>query len=240
MTESSVEKPKRRPYASVSVIGEYPHFSVLLDGRPIKTPLKKSFELPTRLLAEAVAAEWEAQAQKIDPRTMLLTKLANTSIDRVAPHRARIIAEIVQFASSDVVCYRAEAPEHLIERQALHWDSVLRWATDYLGASLAVTRGIVHIPQPEAGLEAVRRHLAQQSDWALTAIHNITTMLGSALLAAMIADRKITADAAWAAAHVDEDWQIEQWGADEEASARRAARRREFDTCVRFLELSSS
>lgn len=230
---------KGRPYSTVSVAGDDPHFSVLLDGRPIKTPLKAPLHLPTRRLAEAVAAEWDAQGPKMDPRSMLLTKLANTAIDRVAPHRDRIIGEIVQFAAADLVCYRAEAPQELIERQARHWDPVLGWAESVPRASFAVTKGIVHVPQPDAGLEAMRRHLAQRSDWALTAIHNMSTLLGSALLATMIADQAITADAAWAAAHVDEDWQIEQWGADEEASARRAARQGEFAACVRFLDLSS-
>jgi chaperone required for assembly of F1-ATPase len=234
------KKSPGRPYVSVSVIGEYLHFSVLLDGRPIKTPLKKTFTLPTRPLADAVAAEWEAQGTKIDPRTMLLTKLANTAIDRVAPHRERIIAEIVQFASSDLVCYRAEASEDLIERQAVHWDPVLRWAENGPGASFIATKGIVHVSQPKAGLEAITGHLVRKSDWALTATHNIATMVGSALIATMLADGAIEAETAWKAAHVDEDWQIEQWGADEEASARRAARKHEFDTCVRFLELSSS
>jgi chaperone required for assembly of F1-ATPase len=240
MTGSSSHKPKGRPYSAVTVAGDEHRFSVLLDGRPIRTPQKKPLALPTRALAEAVAAEWEAQGPKIDPRTMLLTKLANTAIDRVAPDRDRIITEIVQFASSDLVCYRAEAPEGLTGRQALHWDPVLAWAKATPGASFTVTRGIVHVAQPEAGLEAIRRHFTAQTDWSLTAIHNITTLLGSALLAAMIAGRSIAAEAAWLAGHVDEDWQIEQWGADEEAMARRAARRREFDTCVRFLDLSSS
>ena len=240
MTGSSTHRPKNRPYSTVTVAGDNPDFSVLLDGRPIRTPLKKPLALPTRALAEAVAAEWEAQGPKIDPRTMLLTKLANTAIDRVASDRGRIIAEIVQFASSDLVCYRAAAPEGLAERQALYWDPVLAWAKSTPGATFTVTRGIVHVAQPEAGLEAIRLHLTGQSDWSLTAMHNITTLLGSALLAAMIAARSIAAEAAWLAGHVDEDWQIEQWGADEEAMARRAARRREFDTCVRFLELSSS
>jgi chaperone required for assembly of F1-ATPase len=240
MTGSSSHKPQGRPYSTVTVTGADLHFCVLLDGRQIRTPLKKPFTLPARALAEAVAAEWEAQGPKIDPRTMLLTKLANTAIDRVASDRERIIAEIVRFASSDLVCYRAEAPEGLIERQALHWDPVLAWARATPGAALTVTYGIVHVAQPASGLEAIRRHLAANSDWSLTAIHNIATLLGSALLAAMIAGRSICKDAAWAAAHVDEDWQIEQWGEDEEAMARRAVRRREFDTCVRFLELSSS
>jgi chaperone required for assembly of F1-ATPase len=199
----SATQPKGRPYLSVTVAGDDPHFSVLLDGRPIRTPLK-------------------------------------APIDRVAPHRERIIAEIVQFTSSDLVCYRAEAPDALIAKQAQHWDPILAWAAEVLGAAFTVTRGVVHISQPEAGLEAVRRHLGQESEWSLTAIHNVTTLLGSGLLAIMVAGRAIEAEAAWRAAHVDEDWQIELWGADAEASARREARRGEFDTCVRFLDLSSS
>jgi chaperone required for assembly of F1-ATPase len=232
------ESPARRFYKKVSVAGATAPFSVTLDERPLRTPLKRAVDLPTGALAQAVATEWDVQAEKIDPRTMPLTRLANTAIDRVAPDRDRIIGEIVDFAGSDLVCYRAEEPIGLIERQAKAWQPVLDWARAAFGAKFLVTKGVVHVGQPAAALEATRDYLAQKNSWGLTALHYITTLTGSALIAAMACDGAVPASEAWAAAHVDEDWQIEHWGGDEEARHRRNHRRREFDICLRFCELS--
>jgi chaperone required for assembly of F1-ATPase len=178
------------------------------------------------------------QTDKIDPRTMPLNRLANTAIDRVAPDCDRVIGEIVDFAGSDLVCYRAEKPLGLIERQAKAWQPVLDWARAVLGAEFLLTEGIVHVPQPAVALQATRGYLARKNSWHLTALHNITTLTGSALIAAMACDGAVPASEAWAAAHVDEDWQIEHWGWDEEARHRRNQRKREFDICLRFCELS--
>lgn len=230
--------PARRFYETVSVTGTTAPFSVALDKRPLRTPLKRAFELPTRTLAEAVATEWDQQSEKIDPATMPLTRLANTAIDRVASDRDRIIGEIVDFAGSDLVCYRSEKPQDLVERQARTWQPVLDWARQTPGAEFDVTEGIVHVAQPATALRAMKDHLAQRTSWDLTAIHNVTTLTGSALIAAMACSGAIPASEAWAAAHVDEDWQIEQWGWDEEARHRRNFRKREFDICLRFCELS--
>ncbi|MGE3874136.1 MAG: ATP12 family chaperone protein [Parvibaculaceae bacterium] len=232
------DAPARRFYEKVSVAGTAAPFSVRLDERPLRTPLKHSLDLPTAALAGAVAAEWEAQAEKIDPRTMPLTRLANTAIDRVAPHRDRVIGEIVDFAGSDLVCYRAAEPLGLIERQAKAWQPVLDWARAAFAGEFSVTEGIVHIKQPAPALQATRSYLARKSPWELTALHNITTLTGSALIATMACDGAIPASEAWAAAHVDEDWQIEHWGWDEEARHRRNHRKREFEVCLRFCELS--
>jgi chaperone required for assembly of F1-ATPase len=234
MTETAA----RRFYKKASVVGTTAPFSVVLDERPLRTPLKRALDLPTEELARAVAAEWDEQKDKIDPRTMPLTQLANTALDRVTPDRDRIIGEIVDFAGSDLVCYRATEPLGLIERQAKAWQPVLDWARVALGADFLVTEGVVHRRQPPAALQATRNYLAQKGAWALTALHNITTLTGSALLAAMACDRAIPGSEAWTAAHVDEDWQIEHWGWDEEARHRRNHRKREFDICLRFCELS--
>jgi chaperone required for assembly of F1-ATPase len=230
--------PAQRFYKTVSVAGTKAPFAVRLDERPLRTPLKRALELPTGALAQAVATEWEGQAEKIEPHTMPLTRLANTALDRVEPDRDRIINEIVDFAGSDLVCYRAGEPLGLVERQAKAWRPVLDWARSALGAEFQVTEGVVHVRQPDAVLQATRHYLAQKSSWDLTAIHNITTLTGSALIAAMACANAVPASEAWTAAHVDEDWQIEHWGWDEEARHRRNHRRREFDTCLRFCELS--
>ena len=230
--------PARRFYKKVAVTGTAAPFSVTLDERSLRTPLKRALDLPTKRLAAAVASEWAAQAEKIDPHSMPYTKLANTAVDRVNSDRERIMSEIVDFAGSDLVCYRAEKPRDLIERQSRAWQPVLDWARATFAAEFLVTEGIVHIEQPSRSLGAMRDYLGSKSPWALTALHNMTTLTGSALIAAMACDGAILPAEAWLAAHVDEDWQIEQWGSDEEARHRRDYRKREFDICLRFCELS--
>ena len=232
------EAHTRRFYKAVAVAGTAAPFAVTLDERSLRTPLKQALDLPTRPLAEAVAAEWEAQSEKIDPQSMPFTKLANTALDRVASDRERIVGEIVEFAGSDLVCYRAEKPQELVERQARGWQPVLDWARATFGGDFTVTEGIVHVGQPASALQAMNAYLACKSPWALTALHNMTTLTGSALISAMACDGAVLPAEAWLAAHIDEDWQIEQWGADEEASHRREYRKREFDTCLRFHALS--
>jgi len=224
----------RRFYTAVSVTAEG---GISLDGRPVKTPRKAPLVLPTPALAEAVAGEWRAQGETVRPATMILTKLANTAIDRVRPERARIIAEMTEYAGSDLVCYRAESPEELVKRQAAAWDPVLDWARVALDAPFRSFPGLMHRPQADAALRAVSRHFAAADDFTLTAIHNLMTLSGSALLAAMAAADAIAPAAAWQAAHVDEDYQIEYWGEDSEARERRALRWTEFAASCRFLEL---
>ena len=230
--------PARRFYKQVAVTGTAAPFAIALDERTLRTPLKRPLDLPTKALAEALAAEWEAQAEKIQPHTMPFTKLANTALDRVATDKDRIIGEIVDFAGSDLVCYRAATPPDLVERQARIWQPVLDWSHTAFGGEFQATEGILHIAQPETSLAALRDYLSTKSPWALTALHNMTTLTGSALISAMAVDRGLPPAEAWLAAHVDEDWQIEQWGWDEEARHRRDFRKREFDTCLRFCELS--
>jgi chaperone required for assembly of F1-ATPase len=149
-------KNRRRFYKTVGLSEEG---VILLDGKPVKTPMKAALALPTAGLAQAVAGEWEAQGEKIVPATMPLTRLANTAIDRVIPGRPRVVAEMLEFAGSDLTCYRAETPPDLIERQALAWNPVLDWAAAELDAAFLVTAGIVHRPQPDAALKAVQTHL---------------------------------------------------------------------------------
>ncbi len=225
---------RRRFYKTVTTTND---FGIALDGRTVKTPSKAPLLLPTRALAEAVAAEWDAQGEKIDPASMLFTKLANTAIDRVRPLRANIVAEVLDYANSDLVCYRADSPDDLVKRHAAAWDPVVDWARTALDAPFAVTTGIIHKPQPEAALRAYEVAMAGLNDFELSAHHTLMSLSGSALIAMMLARRAISAEAAWTAVHVDEDFQIEQWGEDEEASVRRAARHTEFLGASRFLAL---
>ena len=228
---------RRRFYKDVTVTDE---LGIALDGRTVKTPLKSPLQLPTRALAEAVAAEWAEQGAEIKPATMIFTKLANTAIDRVAPGRARIEAEVLDFANSDLVCYRTDRPPDLVQRHVKHWDPVLDWARMALDAPFEVTVGVIHKPQPEAAIAAHALALRELSDFELSAYYTIMSLTGSALIAMMLARRATPPEAAWATAHVDEDYQIEHWGQDAEAEARRAARHAEFMACCRFLELAAS
>lgn len=226
---------RRRFYKDVSVTDE---LGIALDGRPVKTPMKVALRLPTRDLAEAVAAEWAGQGEEIRPTTMTLTKLANTALDRVAEHRAAIEREVIDYANSDLVCYRADRPPQLVEMQDRGWDPIVDWARTELDAPFQVTDGIMHRPQPEAALTAFGQAVSGLSDFELAAFHSLMTLTGSALIAMMLARQSLTPEAAWTAAHVDEDYQIEHWGLDDEARARREGRHAEFMACCRFLALA--
>src|SRR5229473_2162753 len=213
-------------------------FALLLDGKTAKTPAKKRLVVPGRALAEAVAAEWEAQGSEIDPAKMPLTRLANLAIDRVEEEAASIREEIVRYASSDHVLYRAGEPEGLVALQAAHWDPILEWARSALGARFILAEGINFVAQPEAALAAVR---AEAEKWpvpfALAALASLTSLAGSALIALALARGRLSAVDAWNAAHVDEDWNVRQWGEDDEAASRRAQRFSEFEAAVKMLAL---
>jgi len=212
-------------------------FLVLIDGTPLLTPAQNSLAVPTAPLAEAIAAEWAAQARRIDPRTMPLTTLANAAIDGARGREDAVRAAIVAYGTCDLLCYRAEAPEALVRRQRAAWDGVLGWAREALGVSLRVGAGVMPIAQPQEVAGAVGRALAPFDCFGLTAMHVITSLTGSALLALALARGRLSAEAAWAAAHVDEQFQIAQWGEDAEAAARQRRRWGEMQAASRMLEL---
>ena len=227
----------KRFYKEVS-LQELPEgFGLALDDRPVKTPLKKTLMMPSRQLSEAVVQEWERQEEHIDPSTMMLTKLCNTALDRVGDDRGRIIDEIVGYANADLLCYRAEGPVELVARQCKLWDPVLDWAAETLSAQFTTTAGVIHQNQSHACLAAFRRFVEDLDNFAMAGYHNAMTITGSAVLAAAALRRHLSADDVWSLAHVDEDWQIEQWGPDEEEAERRAGRRIEFQGIVEFLML---
>lgn len=227
----------KRFYKDVTVAPAADGFAILLDGKPVRTPRKLPLRVPTRALADAIAAEWAAQKERVDPASMPLSKLAITAVDGVASHMADVAAEIVKFAGSDLLCYRAEAPEALRVLQAAAWDPMLRWAEDELGVHLATAKGVMPVTQRQESLTRVAAAVAPFDAMALTSLHVLTTLTGSAILALAHAAGRISAEAAWAAAHVDEDWQVSQWGVDVEAAERRARRWAEMQAASRFLEL---
>jgi chaperone required for assembly of F1-ATPase len=209
-------------------------FPLLLDGKPVKTPRRRLLAAPTRALAGKIAKEWDAQQDAIDPACMPLTRLANAVIDAVADATGAVADDVAQYLSSDLLCYRAEAPLGLVERQGRAWDPVLVWANQALGARFVLAQGVLHVTQPGEAVAAARAGIPTEP-WRLGAVSSITTLTGSALLALALERGVIDADAAWAAAHVDEDWQISQWGSDQEALGRRAYRRTVFDAAVMVL-----
>lgn len=217
--------------------GEEGGFAVLLDGKPVRTPRRRALAAPTRALAQAIAEEWNAQAQEIDPARMPLTRLANAVIDAVADAPDAVAADIENYLGSDLVCYRAEAPEGLVAAQARAFDPVLAWARATLGARFVTVAGVMHAPQPPEAVAAARAVLSGDF-WVLAAVSSLTALTGSALIALALAHGAIAPDAAWAAAHVDEDWQMAQWGRDEIALARRDFRKSEFDAALAVLRLA--
>jgi chaperone required for assembly of F1-ATPase len=227
----------KRFYERVDVGDRDGGFALLLDEKPVRTPGKRQLVLPSRALAEAVAEEWRAQKERVDPATMPLTKLANSAIDGVPGREDDVIGDILNYAGSDLLCYRANGPRGLVEAQRAHWDPVLAWAKSALGAPFVLAEGIVRVDQPQASLDRLREALKAHEPFGLAALHVMTGLTGSALLARAVALGRMTPEEAWKAAHVDEDWQIAQWGEDAEAASRRAARRRDFAAAARALSL---
>lgn len=225
---------RRRFYARAEVAEGEDGFAVLLDGRPVKTPARRTLAAPTRALAEALAAEWEAQRDVVDPAKMPLTRLANSIIDGVADTPAAVAAEAEKYLASDLVCYRAEGPDGLVARQAGAWDPVIAWAREALGARFVVGEGMVFVVQPEAALAAARAALPRDP-WRLGAFHAVTTLTGSALIALAVLNGRLGVEDAWRAAHIDEDWNMDFWGRDELALERRAARYAEMGAACLVL-----
>jgi chaperone required for assembly of F1-ATPase len=210
-------------------------FAVFLDGRVAKTPARRPLAVADPRIAEALAAEWDEQQGEINPGTMPLTRIANAAIDRVAGEAAAVCTEIVKYAGSDLVCYRAEGPEPLVAAQEKAWAPILAWARRAHGARFLLAGGVVHIAQSPGALAAVERALAPLDAVRLAAISTITTLTGSALIALALADGALAPEAAWRAAHVDEDWQMSRWGVDAMAMERRAARWGEMRAAATIL-----
>jgi chaperone required for assembly of F1-ATPase len=208
--------------------------AILLDAKPVLTPSRRKFVAPTQALADAIAAEWEAQADVIDPARMPLTRLSNSVIDAVADAPAPVADEIAKYLNSDLLFYRADAPAGLAAKQAQAWNPVLAWAHEALGARFVLTEGLMYVPQPREAVAAARAAIPGEP-WRLGAVSSITTLTGSALLALGLAHSALEPDAAWSAAHVDEDWQMSRWGHDELALERRAYREQEFQAAITVL-----
>ncbi len=226
----------KRFYKSASVGGSDGVFQILLDGKSMKTPSGAQLYLPTRALAEAVAEEWSAAGETVDLHSMLLNRLAFAA-GEVAKNRDHVVEQVVGFARSDLLSYRAEYPAALIVRQEAVWDPYLDWAAERYGARLVTASGIIHTPQPDAAIAALEKAVRSRDDFALAALHAATTLTGSLVLALALLDAHQNADAIYAAATVDETFQAEKWGSDAEAAQRRASHAAELAAAERFMRL---
>ena len=218
---------RKRFYSATGVTDAADGFAITLDDRSVRTPSGRPLVAPTREIAEAMAAEWAAQNENIDPLTMPLTRFANSVVDAVADRVGAIADDIAKYIGTDLLFYRAGHPEALVAREAALWDPVVYWAAEALGAHFILAEGIVHVRQPDAAIAAARAVLPDDP-WSIAALHVVTTLTGSALLAIALLRGVLDQNQVWAAAHVDEDWNIEKWGVDEEVAARRAARLVDF------------
>jgi chaperone required for assembly of F1-ATPase len=226
----------KRFYKDVSVIAEAGGFGVSLDGKPLRTPANALLLLPAEKAARLVAEEFAVQVETIDPMSMPVYRLFNTAIDGVASDPQAVLEDILRFASSDLVCYRADSPQSLADREAEAWDPVIDWARSSLGARFLLAEGVMHVQQPRETIAAIAIHLRQRMEpLRLAALHVMTGLMGSALLALAVDFGELDPQAAWDAAHVDEDFQSEQWGLDAEAVARRAVRKRDMMAAATLL-----
>ncbi|MHA6326157.1 ATP12 family chaperone protein [Roseivivax sp. CAU 1753] len=212
-------------------------WQVLLDARPIKTPAKAPLVVPTAAFADAIAAEWDAQVDVIDPATMPVTRSANAAIDKVHIQRAEVADMLAAYGDSDLLCYRADAPADLVARQAEVWDPYLEWAAETFGVRLEPRVGVMHIPQDPRAVETLRGYVHRIDPFGLAAFHDLVSLTGSLVLG-FAATRGHDPETVWQASRLDEEWQAEQWGADEDAAALAEIKRRAFADAVRIWHLS--
>ncbi len=225
---------KKRFWEQAEVSAVEGGFTVTLDGRAIKTPAKAALVVPTRALAEIIAQEWRDQPKVIDPNLMPATRAANSAIDKVMGQRNAVAKLVSAYGDSDLVCYRAERPQDLIDREAQAWDPILDWAAHRYGHRPVAHTGVMHAPQSPALLASLEADVARLSVFELTALHDLVAFSGSLLIGLAVTDRFDTPEVLWTASRVDEDWQIETWGDDEEAQALTAGRRRAFLDAAHF------
>jgi len=210
----------------------------MLDGRGVKTPAKTPLIVPTKALADAIAAEWDAQGEKVDPLSMPVTRGANAALDKVATQKSEVVEMLAAYGDSDLLCYRAAGPKELIALQVAAWDPLLAWAASDLGAPLNAHEGVIHVPQAPKSLDQLTSHVAEMDNFALAAFHDLVAMSGSLILALAVIKKRLTADEAWELSRVDEEWQISQWGEDDEAQATVAIKCAAFHAAARFYEKS--
>ncbi|MEM9139735.1 MAG: ATP12 family protein [Pseudomonadota bacterium] len=218
----------KRFWKEARVTAEDGGWTVLLDSRPVRTPAKRACVVPVRAMADAIAQEWAAQEDEVIPLSMPMTRAAATCLDRVAPEMPAVRRIVADYGGTDLLCYRAEYPQALTERQRLGWDPLLDWAAEALGARLALGQGVMHVAQDAAALAALDRSVDALDPWALTCLSEMVTISGSLVLGLAVGQGHLTADEAWALSRIDEQWNIDEWGEDAEAARQAAKREADF------------
>jgi chaperone required for assembly of F1-ATPase len=236
----SSEWKAKRFWSDVAVVAEGDGFGVELDGRRVKTPAKATLSLPTNEMAVAVAEEWDAQHGVINPVEMPFTRSANAAIDKVRQQHGEVADMLAGYGDADLLCYRAQSPEGLVQRQAEEWDPALDWASDMLGTRLAVHRGVIHRPQSPQDLARLSARVHAFSDFQLAAFHDLVSLSGSLILGFAIVKDWRAPDKIWQMSQLDEIWQVEQWGSDDEAKAMTEVKRQAFLHAKRFYDLSGN
>lgn len=227
--------PKRFWTTAATVARDGGH-GILLDDRAVRTPGRRELLVPTEALATAIAAEWNAQGDVLVPASMPMTRMANTAIDRVADRHAEVAAYVAGYGATDLLCYRAEGPGQLAARQAAAWDPLLDWTADAFGARLFPTEGVMPIAQQPVALARLQRAVADFDAFGLTGLHDLVTLSGSLVLGLAVARGHLGPEDAWERSRIEEDWQIEQWGHDEEADIAAGNRRDAFLAADRFIQ----
>ncbi|NKB59212.1 MAG: ATPase [Alphaproteobacteria bacterium] len=230
----------KRFYREASVVAEEGRYSVVLDGRPVLSPGRSPLELPAVELANAIAAEWNAQGDDIVPESMPMTRFANSAIDRIRPRRDGVVSEIAAYAETDLLCYRAAAPADLVERQSFTWQPLLDWIAEHYGAVLNVTQGVMPLTQNAEATALLRAQVAMRDVFVLSALHSITAASGSLVIALAVVEGRIGPEEAAAASLIDETFQAEKWGEDPESVARWDSIGTEIAAAARFLAATSS
>jgi chaperone required for assembly of F1-ATPase len=227
----------KRFYKTAEVVADSGRFAIALDGKAVRTPMGQAMALPSAALAEAVAGEWLAQQEVVRPKSMVLTSIVNTAIDRIGPNRPFMVEQLLRFAETDMLCYRVDQPTELAARQHTAWQPILDWAAAQFGADLATTTEVTAVAQPADSLAALSRALARHDEFRLAALSTAVGAMGSLILGLALAEGRLTADEAFALAQLEESFQNERWGEDDEAVSRRAGLRIEVEAAATVLRL---
>ncbi|MEM1274203.1 MAG: ATP12 family protein [Pseudomonadota bacterium] len=230
----------KRFWTDVAIVRTEDGFQLSLDGRSVKTPGRRVLTLPSRAMAAAAAAEWSAQTQTIDPTKMPVTRSANSAIDQTAPQRDAVIDMLAAYGETDLLCHRADRPDALVARQEAAWAPLLHWVAKRHQAQLNVTTGILPTEQPAASLSRLHAAIASYGNFGLTALHDLIQLSGSVVIGLAVAEGEVESDTAWELSRIDEDWQIEQWGPDEEAAMRVKTRYDAFSHAAKFVQWSGT
>jgi len=230
----------KRFWKSTAAVETEGGYKIELDGRPVKTPAKVLLVLPSAEMAAAVASEWDAQVDLIDPMTMPVTRGANAAIDKVSVQKSEVIEMLAAYGDSDLLCYRAAGPEELIARQAGVWDPLLSWAKTRFDVTLISAEGVMHVPQDPKNLARLQAELEQMTPYQIAAAHDLISLSGSLIIALAVIDGFLSAEQGWDASRVDENWQFEQWGEDEDARALESIKRQAFQDAAIFYKMATT